>query len=194
MQLNKDWRAFIESFNANAVEYLIVGGFAVAWHGYPRFTCRYNFFVRAEAANAERAVQALRDFGFASLGIAPEDLIKPVQIIQLGAKPNRIDIVTSIERVSFDEAWPSRVAGSIAGVPAFFIGLDELIRNNKRQPEGAFALVAAGDVVVLGTGVRGSGDVSCRTAARLAKTVDESHARDTVQSRGCPAAAHPTCG
>ena len=95
MQLNKDSREFIELLNSNAVEYLVVGGFAVAWHGYPRFTAGIDFLIRADQPNAEHVLRVLRHFGFGSLGIVAEDLSKPDQIIQLGTKPNRIDLITS---------------------------------------------------------------------------------------------------
>ncbi|MDX2151909.1 MAG: hypothetical protein SFV54_14315 [Bryobacteraceae bacterium] len=131
MKLNRDWREFVELLNAHRVEYLVVGAFAVAWHGYPRFTADIDFLVRPDAENAERAVNALRQFGFSSLNIAVEDLSKLDQVIQLGVTPNRIDVITSIAGVSFDEAWASRVHGSIDGVPVCFIGLEELIRNKE---------------------------------------------------------------
>jgi hypothetical protein len=131
MHLSKDLREFIELLNANRVEYLVVGGFAVAWHGYPRFTADIDFLIRAHPANALLVVQALRDFGFGSLALTPEDLCEPDQIIQLGAKPNRIDLITSIAGVSFDDAWANRVPGSIDSVPVLFIGREDLIRNKE---------------------------------------------------------------
>jgi hypothetical protein len=131
MRISKDLREFIELLNANGVEYVVVGGFAVAWHGHPRFTADIDFLVRPDPANAALVVKTLRDFGFAGLRIAPEDLCLPDQILQLGVKPNRIDLLTSIAAVSFAEAWASRVAGSIDSIPVFFIGRDELIRNKE---------------------------------------------------------------
>jgi hypothetical protein len=131
MPISKDLREFIELLNAKGVEYVVVGGFAVAWHGHPRFTADIDFLVRPDHANAELVVRTLRDFGFAGLGIVPADLCRPDRIIQLGVKPNRIDLITSIAGVSFEEAWDSRVAGSIDSIPVFFIGRDELIRNKE---------------------------------------------------------------
>jgi hypothetical protein len=124
-------REFIELLNANGIEYLVIGGFALAWHGHPRFTADIDFLVRPDRANAELVVKALHDFGFAGLRITPEDMAEPDQILQLGVKPNRIDIITSIAGVSFEEAWAGRVAGSIDGTPVFFIGREELIRNKE---------------------------------------------------------------
>ena len=131
MRIGKDLREFIELLNAKGVEYVVVGGFAVAWHGHPRFTADIDFLVRPNPANAELLVETLRDFGFASLRIAPQDLCQPDQILQLGVKPNRIDVITSIAGVSFEEAWASRVSGTIDSIPVFFIGRDELIRNKE---------------------------------------------------------------
>jgi hypothetical protein len=131
MHISRDLREFIELLNANGVEFVVVGGFAVAWHGHPRFTADIDFLVRPDHVNSELVVKSLRDFGFAGLGITPEDLCQPDQILQLGVKPNRIDMITSIAAVSFEDAWAGRVAGSIDGVPVFFIGREELIRNKE---------------------------------------------------------------
>ncbi len=132
MRISKDLREFIELLNANGVEYVVVGGFAVAWYGHPRFTADIDFLVHPNRTNSELVVKTLHEFGFASLGIGPEDLCQPDQILQLGVKPNRIDIITSIAGVSFEEAWASRQAGSIDSVPVSFIGREELIRNKEQ--------------------------------------------------------------
>lgn len=131
MRLHKDLREFIESLNAAEVEYLVVGAFAVAWHGYPRFTADIDFLIRPSEANADRVIAALRAFGFGSLEISQEDLSKEDQIIQLGAKPNRIDLITSIAGVEFEDAWIHRVLGEIDGIAVSFIGREELIRNKE---------------------------------------------------------------
>ena len=129
MQPNKDLLEFIDLLNANGVEYLVVGGFAVAWHGYPRFTADIDFLVRPDRANGELLVKTLVEFCFLSLNLVPEDFCRLDQIVQLGAKPNRIDLITSIAAVPFEEAWVSRAAGSINGRPVSFIGRDALLRN-----------------------------------------------------------------
>ena len=129
MPLNKDLKEFIELLNSKGVEYLVVGGFAVAWHGYPRFTADIDFLIRPSPANADRVVATLSAFGFASLRITRDDLCQPDKIVQLGVKPNRIDLITSISGVEFDAAWNSRVSGSVGGVPVAFIGLEELLIN-----------------------------------------------------------------
>ncbi|HEX3744767.1 MAG TPA: hypothetical protein VHW09_12580 [Bryobacteraceae bacterium] len=138
MQLSKDLREFIELLNANGAEYVVVGGLAVAWHGHPRFTADIDFLIRPGRTNAEIIVKTLRDFGFPGLGITAEDLCQPDQIVQLGVKPNRIDVLTSIAGVSFEEAWATRVAGSLDSIPVSFIGREELIRNKEAagRPQG----------------------------------------------------------
>jgi hypothetical protein len=131
MQLSRDLREFVELLNSNGIEYLVVGGFAVAWHGYARFTADMDLLVRPDRSNAERVVKALRDFGFSSLGISEEDLTHPGRIVQLGVKPNRIDLITSIAGVTFEEAWASRVAGALEGLQVTYIGRDARILNKE---------------------------------------------------------------
>jgi hypothetical protein len=131
VHLSNDLKEFVGLLNSNKVEYLVVGAYAVAWHGYPRFTADIDFLVRPTVANAEALVLALNAFGFASLRLAVEDFIRPGQIVQLGVKPNRIDLITSIAGVEFDQAWKGRVAGVIDGIPVQFLGLEELIRNKE---------------------------------------------------------------
>jgi hypothetical protein len=94
----------VELLNSTGVEYLVVGVFAVAWHGNARCTADIDFLIRPELSNAELVVKALRDFGFASLGISPADLKHPDRIVQLGVKPNRIDLITRIAGVTLEKA------------------------------------------------------------------------------------------
>jgi hypothetical protein len=103
MPLRKDLREFLALLNSNKVEYLVVGGFAVAYHGFARYTADPDFFIHASEENARRMLSVLSQFGFDSAGIQPEDLESPGKVIQLGVQPNRIDILTSISGVSFDE-------------------------------------------------------------------------------------------
>ncbi len=131
MQLNKDFREFIELLNSNGVEYLVVGAFAVAWHGHPRFTADIDFLIRASSANAEHILNTLTEFGFGSLQISVEDLNRPNQVVQLGVIPNRIDIITSIDGVEFEQAWRRRVTGEIDGISVSIIGLEDLLRNKE---------------------------------------------------------------
>jgi len=131
VKLSKDLREFIALLNSHGVDYVVVGGHAVAFHGYPRFTGDIDFFVRAEVDNAQKLLSALAAFGFAGLGIALEDFSTPEQIIQLGQPPNRIDLLTTISGVSFVEAWQTRVFATIDELPVAFLGKDALLRNKR---------------------------------------------------------------
>ncbi len=131
MRLQKDLREFIGSLNFQRVEYVIVGGFALAFHGRPRYTGDLDILVRTTAENAARLESVIRGFGFASTGLSARDFLAPDQVVQLGRPPNRIDLFTSITGVSFDEAWEQRVAGELDGIPVFFIGREAFIRNKK---------------------------------------------------------------
>jgi hypothetical protein len=128
MSLSKDFVEFIECLNARRVEYLLVGGHALAFHGLPRFTKDIDFWVRTTPANAARLLEALADFGFGDIGLGPDDFA-PGKVIQLGQPPNRIDLVASIDGVEFDEAYPRRVASEYLGHPLAVIHRDDLIAN-----------------------------------------------------------------
>ena len=127
--LQSDLREFIGLLNSLNVEFLLVGGHAVAFHGHPRFTGDIDFFIRATHENAERMLRVLDKFGFGGLGIAATDLTEPGRVIQLGRPPNRIDILTSISAVDFESAWSSRVVGELDGQTVNFIGAEDLMKN-----------------------------------------------------------------
>lgn len=129
MKLQQDLREFIELLNSHGSEYLVVGGHAVAFHGHPRFTGDIDFLVRGSVDNAERILGVLRAFGFGDLALTTADFVKPGSVVQLGRPPNRIDLLTSISGVTFDDAWAGRVAGRLDGVPVFFLGLQALLEN-----------------------------------------------------------------
>ena len=131
MKLSKDLREFIELLNSKKVKYLIVGGYAVAYHGHPRFTGDIDFFVESSPGNASLLEDILRTFGFADLGMSKEDFLKPEQVIQLGRPPNRIDILTSISGVNFSEAWNTKTTADFDGLPVFIISKKFLIQNKK---------------------------------------------------------------
>jgi hypothetical protein len=129
MPLTKDSREFIACLRSNEVEFLIVGALAVSWHGFPRYSGDIDFFVRPGRENALRVMAALEEFGFGSLGITLEELSAENRVIQLGVEPNRIDLMTSISGISFEEAWGSRVSAALDGVEVDLIGREALIRN-----------------------------------------------------------------
>ena len=131
MPLTKDSREFIECLRSNKVEFLIVGALAVSWHGFPRYSGDIDFFVRPGGENAVRLMAALEQFGFGGLGIQMDDLTAENRVIQLGVEPNRIDLMTSISGVSFEEAWQSRVSATLDGIEVDLIGRKALIRNKR---------------------------------------------------------------
>jgi hypothetical protein len=131
MKLDKNLREFIALLNSHGVDYLIVGGHAVAFHGHPRFTGDIDFFVALSAANAGKLIEVLDAFGFGNIGLKKEDFLAPDSVVQLGYPPNRIDIVTGIEAVSFREAWDKRAAGELDGLPVHFIDMTMLLKNKR---------------------------------------------------------------
>ena len=130
-KLQKDLREFVELLLANNVDFLVVGAHALAFHARPRYTQAVDFFVRSTEANAENILKTIRDFGFESLKLTKEDFTHPDQVIQLGMPPNRIDILTKISDVSFDEAWPRKVAGTLDGLDVFFISREDFVKNKQ---------------------------------------------------------------
>lgn len=118
-------------FSAHRVEYLIVGGYALAFHGAPRFTGDLDILVKPDVANAQRIFSALEAFGFVSVGLTPSDFEHLDQVIQLGVPPVRIDLITSITGVSWDEAWAGRTAGSYGDIPVSYIGRAQFIANKR---------------------------------------------------------------
>lgn len=131
MKLPPDWREFIELLNSTGVEYVVVGGHAVGSHGYPRYTGAMDFFVRANPQNAVRIVDALIQFGFDGAGQLEAALRKPDSVIQLGLPPNRIDLLTSISGVTFDEAVRDSEKTSMDGGPVTLIGRMSLLKNKR---------------------------------------------------------------
>jgi predicted nucleotidyltransferase len=129
--LNQDFKEFIQSLNDNGVRYLVIGGYAVAFHGHPRYTKDMDVWVAMDAENAANIVKALEQFGFASLGLQASDFTAPDQIIQLGYPPNRIDMITTALGVDFDACYASRVQEEIDGIQVNFIDLESLKRNKK---------------------------------------------------------------
>ena len=130
MPLHPDWKEFLQLLNSHGVEYLIVGGHARGLYGIPRYTGDIDIFLRISETNAEKLISVLRDFGFASLQITAEDFLGPGRFIQLGVEPYRIDLLTGISGVEFDDAWSDRVTSDWDGVRATFISA-RAFRKNK---------------------------------------------------------------
>ena len=131
MVLTQDFKEFIQSLNDNDVRYLIVGGYAVGFHGHPRYTKDLHIWIWIDEHNAEKVVEALDQFGFASLQLAAADFLEPDTTIQLGYPPNRIDLLMGLTGVDFDSCHRSRIEEEIDGVILPFIDLENLKRNKK---------------------------------------------------------------
>lgn len=109
MVLNKDFREFIKLLNYNDVHYLVVGGYAVAFHGHPRYTKDLDIWILVNQINAKKVLKTLDEFGFSSLGLKYEDFLEPGYVIQLGYPPNRIDILTQVTGLEFDLCYSSKM-------------------------------------------------------------------------------------
>ncbi|HEX6648282.1 MAG TPA: hypothetical protein VF075_02040 [Pyrinomonadaceae bacterium] len=129
MHLEKDLREFVELLNALKVRYIVVGAFAVAYHGYPRYTADIDLFVERSDENAERLLQVIEKFGFGELKLSRDDFLNEDQVIQLGIAPSRIDLLTILSGVSFEQAWSTREQGEIDGLTVPFISKEMLKRN-----------------------------------------------------------------
>jgi len=129
--LNQDFKEFIQSLNDNEVKYLVVGGYAVALHGYPRYTKDMDIWVDMSAENAEKILKALDAFGFGSLGIEASEFTIENQMLQLGNPPGRIDLLTTLPGVEFSECYSSRTIIEVDGVSVNFIDLENLKKNKK---------------------------------------------------------------
>lgn len=132
-RLPRDFRDLLAEFAAAGVEFLVVGGHAVARHGHVRATLDLDVLVRPSAENSRRVFTALASFGapLAAHGVTPADFERPGAVYQLGLPPTRIDVLTSIDGVDFETAWATRVPGDFDGVPAAFLGREALIRNKR---------------------------------------------------------------
>jgi len=127
--LNQDFKEFIQSLNDNQVNYLVIGGYAVALHGYPRYTKDIDIWVEMTPENAANMLKALDQFGFASLNLQAEDFLTPDQVIQLGYPPSRIDLITTPDGVDFSTCYTNRLTVEIDGIAVDFIDLENLKRN-----------------------------------------------------------------
>ena len=131
MDLAPDFDEFIGSLNAQGVEFLIVGAYALAFHGAPRFTGDLDVFVRPTLDNAGRVLAAVRSFGFPVDALQPQDLIDPRRMLEMGVEPVQIHVMTAISGVSWDEAWRTRAAGTCGQRAVSFLGRDAFLQNKR---------------------------------------------------------------
>lgn len=131
--LNPDFLDLLEAFSAAKVEFIVVGAHALAANGVVRSTGDLDVWVRPSAANAAKVVQALLVFGapLAQHGVTEADFARAGTVYQMGLPPRRIDVLTQITGVGFDEAWPGRTSMPLRGSPVAFLGREALLRNKR---------------------------------------------------------------
>ena len=129
IHLPQDFKEFFQSFNQHEVEYLLVGGYAVGYHGYPRATMDIDVWVASNPENARRVVAALEDFGFSGQVLVEGLFLESDNVVRMGLPPMRIEIMTSISGVDFKDAYDQRIEDMLDGVPVKLISLDHLKAN-----------------------------------------------------------------
>lgn len=129
--LSQDFKEFIQSLNENKVRYLVVGGYAVALHGYPRYTKDLDLWIEPVKENINRLLKALDQFGFGSLDLKTEDFLEPDAVIQLGYPPNRIDLITVLSGVEFDVCYQNKLKTQMGDIHLDFIDIEDLRKNKK---------------------------------------------------------------
>ena len=128
---SQDFKEFVGLLIENQVEYLIVGGYAVGIHGHPRFTGDLDIWLKPSLENADKIVRSINAFGFSSFALTKEDFIKEGNVVQLGYPPLRIDLLTNIDGVTFDDCFPNRKIVEIDELTVNFIGYQDLLKNKK---------------------------------------------------------------
>jgi len=129
IQLPKDFSDFLKLLNSKQVEYLIIGGWAVGYYGYPRATGDLDIWISNSESNAMKLVQVFKEFGFNVKELSVEIFTKQNQITRIGVPPLRIEILTSISGVKFDECYPKKEVVTIDDLQMYLIGLDDLKKN-----------------------------------------------------------------
>ena len=131
MEIQPDFKELLALLNAHNVDYVIVGAYALAFHGAPRFTGDIDIFVKPDPKNAESILAALQEFGFGSLDLDKSDFQQPDKVIQLGVPPVRVDLITSLTAVSWQQAYSGKIEGIYGDVPVYFLGRKEFLANKK---------------------------------------------------------------
>ena len=131
MELAPDFDEFIESLNAHGVEFLIVGAYALAFHGAPRFTGDLDIFVRPTVENGARLLAALNAFGFPATGLTPDAILDSRRMLQMGVPPIQIHVMSAISGVDWDTAWSDRLEGPLGHHRVQFLGRESFLRNKR---------------------------------------------------------------
>ncbi len=129
--LPKDFKEFLSLLHAQGVEYLLIGGYAVGYYGYPRATNDIDIWVAMHPDNAERMVSVMREFGFSTPDLSTNLFLQDQNIVRMGRPPMRIEVITAISGVSFDECYAERVVDTIDNIEVNLISLKHLKINKK---------------------------------------------------------------
>lgn len=129
--LPPDFKEFLQLLNSEAIEYLLVGGYAVGYYGYPRSTGDMDIWIHATSDNAVALVKVLERFGFAAKTLSPAVFLQPDKVVRMGVPPLRIDLLTNVSGVVFTDCYLRRVLATVDGVAVNLIGLDDLKTNKK---------------------------------------------------------------
>ena len=131
IELHPDFKDFLRLLNSHAVEYLVVGGYAVGYHGYPRATGDIDIWIPVDEQTPRRTAAALRDFGMPEEDVSEDLFTEKGKVIRMGVPPVRIEVITSASGVDFKECFDRRAVVIIEGVPVNFISLEDLKRNKQ---------------------------------------------------------------
>ncbi len=131
MRLDPDFKEFINLALSNDVKFMVVGGYAVAAHGHPRYTGGLDIWILVDRENAEKLVLTLGEFGFAELHLTPKDFMEEGQVIQLGREPLRIDLLTGLDGLSFSDCMDRAITVDIDRMAVPFISRHDLLVNKR---------------------------------------------------------------
>ncbi len=136
IELADDFKEFLRLLNSKGVEYLLIGGYAVGYHGYPRATGDFDIWVRVSPDNARKTVSALREFGFNDSVLSVDLLLEEKRMLRMGYPPTRIEVLNEISGVEFESAYVNRIEDVLDGVPVNIISREDLIMNKKATGRG----------------------------------------------------------
>lgn len=129
IRLPKDFSEFLRLLNSKQIEYLLIGGWAVGYYGYPRATGDMDIWVSRKKENAHKLIEAFKEFGFDVPELSSELFTNENQITRIGVPPLRIEVLTTISGVTFEECFPNRKTAELDGIKINLIGLDDLKKN-----------------------------------------------------------------
>jgi len=134
--LSNHFLEFLGFLKKRNVKFLVVGGYAVGIHGFPRYTGDLDIFIAIDAGNAEKVVKTFADFGFGDLGLKPADFLLENQVVEIGREPLKIQVLTGIDGVAFEDCYKNRTYFKSGSMRIPVIGYEQLIKNKSATPRG----------------------------------------------------------